>query len=144
MNKNSILGFVIIGVILIVFSWYNSKVFNEQQEVKAKSDSTVIAKNLQAAQNADTANLDTASKQVVQAATVDSTSAEANFSSYKDSMLIKASKAPEEITTLENSKIKIDFLGIFRRIIGEFFPFFFAGVVHHRFRQSRVCFGIFF
>jgi YidC/Oxa1 family membrane protein insertase len=112
MNKNSILGFVIIGVILIVFSWYNSKVFNEQQEVKAKSDSTVIAKNLQAAQNADTANLDTASKQVVQAATVDSTSAEANFSSYKDSMLIKASKAPEEITTLENSKIKIDFTNI--------------------------------
>ena len=84
MNKNSILGFVIIGVILIVFSWYNSKVFNEQQEVKAKSDSTVIAKNLQAAQNAGTANLDTASKQVVQAATGDSTSAEANFSSYKD------------------------------------------------------------
>jgi len=111
MNKNSILGFVVIGVILIVFSWYNSKVFNEQQELKAKSDSIAVAKNLQTAQNAGTANLDTTSK-VVQQAAVDSTSAEANFSSYKDSMLIKASKAPEEITTLENSKIKIDFTNI--------------------------------
>ncbi len=112
MNKNSILGFVVIGVILIAFSWYNSKVFKEQQEVKAKTDSTIIAQNLQASQKKTTANLDTTSKSLSQAAAIDSTPAGKSFSSYKDSMLIKASNAPEEITTLENNKIKVDFTNI--------------------------------
>ena len=39
MNKNTVLGFVLIGVILIGFSWYNSRVFKEQERERFVADS---------------------------------------------------------------------------------------------------------
>ena len=40
MNKNTIIGFVLIGAILLGFSWYNSKIYKEQQRLKFVQDST--------------------------------------------------------------------------------------------------------
>ena len=39
MNKNTILGFVLIAVILIGFSWYNSKIYKEQERERFVADS---------------------------------------------------------------------------------------------------------
>ena len=34
MNKNTVIGFVLIGLILIGFSWYNTKIFKEQERAR--------------------------------------------------------------------------------------------------------------
>lgn len=102
MNKNSIIGFVIIGAILIAFSWYNSKMATEQQALRKIETQQQVAVN-----PADTG----VSKSTVPVVAAD-TSSVPNFSEYKDSMLIKASNAPEEISTLENDKIAIDLTNI--------------------------------
>ena len=39
MNKNTVIGFVLIGVILIGFSWYNTKTFKEQERARFVADS---------------------------------------------------------------------------------------------------------
>ena len=39
MNKNTIIGFVLIGVILFGFSWYQSRQFKKQAEYQAQLDS---------------------------------------------------------------------------------------------------------
>ena len=53
MNKNTILGFVLIGIILIGFSWYNTKVFNEQQRAQFVADSIARAEALKNAPKID-------------------------------------------------------------------------------------------
>ena len=39
MNKQSLIGFALIGVILLVFSWYNTKQFEKQQKARMEADS---------------------------------------------------------------------------------------------------------
>ena len=39
MNKNSIIGFVLIFAIMMGFSWYQSKQYNKQMEAQAQLDS---------------------------------------------------------------------------------------------------------
>ena len=43
MNKNTIIGFVVIGVIMFGFSWYQSSQYKEQmqQEAQAASEQTI-------------------------------------------------------------------------------------------------------
>ena len=49
MNKNTIIGFVLIGLILIGFSWYNSKIFREQERARFVQDSIAAEQAMQAA-----------------------------------------------------------------------------------------------
>lgn len=104
MNKNSILGFVIIGVILIVFSWYNSKIMDQQSPIQRGVDSTATAIVTPAAEDSlsDSLALSTTGSGIANNA----------ISPYKDSMLIKASAAQESFSTLENDKIKVDFTSL--------------------------------
>ena len=39
MNKNNIIGFVLIGVIMFGFTWYQSRNYKEQMEAQAQLDS---------------------------------------------------------------------------------------------------------
>jgi YidC/Oxa1 family membrane protein insertase len=39
MNKNNIIGFVLIGLIMFGFSWYQSRQYREQAEAQAQLDS---------------------------------------------------------------------------------------------------------
>ena len=39
MNKNNVIGLVLIGVIMFGFSWYQSRQWNEQMEAQAQLDS---------------------------------------------------------------------------------------------------------
>ena len=43
MNKNSIIGFALIGLILIGFSVYNSKIYKEQARERFVQDSIAAA-----------------------------------------------------------------------------------------------------
>ncbi|PKP06175.1 MAG: membrane protein insertase YidC [Bacteroidetes bacterium HGW-Bacteroidetes-5] len=111
MNKNSILGFVLIGAILIGFSWYNSKIFKEQERERAKTDSIArVEANRVAQEMAKTTpplSLDSNSIPVADAITADRTN-----TMYKDTLLSIASIAADERKVLENKFIKVEFSNI--------------------------------
>ena len=104
MNKNTVIGFVLIGLILFGFSWYNTKQFNEQERARFVADSIAQAEALKNAPKVDSVilalNDSVAKAQVAQAYAAPV---------YKDSLLEQASKAQEEFFTLENGKIKVTF-----------------------------------
>ena len=99
MNKNSILGFVIIGVILIAFSWYNSKIMGDQTQLQNIADSANVSSQTQTDALSDTIVLSDTATGI----------SPVNASPYKDSMLIKASTNEETFATLQNDKINVDF-----------------------------------
>jgi YidC/Oxa1 family membrane protein insertase len=98
MDKNSIIGFVLIGCILFGFSWFQSKEYNKQLEIQAQADS--IARVEQAAAMA----LDS-----IQRAQNPQADAAAPLNIYKDSLLSVAAAKSGKIVTLSNEKIEIAF-----------------------------------
>ena len=105
MNKNTVIGFVLIGLILIGFSWYNTKNFKEQERARFVADSIARVEALKNAPKIDSAVL--ALNDSIAAAKAQEYRLMTPV--YKDSLLEAASKAPEEFHTLENDKIKVVF-----------------------------------
>ncbi len=104
MNKNTVIGFVLIGLILLGFSWYNTKVFNEQERARFVADSIARAEALKNAPKVDSVIM-ALNDSVARAMVAQAYAAPV----YKDSLLEQASKAQEEFYTLENDKIKVTF-----------------------------------
>lgn len=113
MNKNTILGFVLIGAILLGFSWYNTKIYKEQARVKFVADSIAKVKAFKEAKIADSikiANGDTLKTISADSAKkIDSDLVAGGAPVYKDSILEVASKGAEEFYQLENDKVSIKF-----------------------------------
>ena len=105
MNKNTVLGFVLIAVILIGFSWYNSKLYKEQQRERFVADSIARVEAARyAAINDSIAAAD--------GRAAGELSPEKNGEAvplYRDSLIELASKAEPEYFTLENNKLRIEF-----------------------------------
>ena len=101
MDKNSIIGFVLIAAIFIGFTFFQTKQARKRAELQAQLDSVALVESLarQAAEADRTVSLPD-SAAAPQAAPV---------AIYKDSLLESASHAQEQIVTLENSKIKVQF-----------------------------------
>jgi len=101
MDKNSVIGFVLIAAIFIGFTFFQTKQARKRAELQAQLDSVALVESLarQAAEADRTVSLPD-SAAAPQAAPV---------SIYKDSLLESASHAEERIITLENSKIKVQF-----------------------------------
>jgi len=96
-NRSTIIGFALIGIILLLFSWYNTKQYEKQQKERYLADSTA------AAQAIESARLDT---------TYHATAEEVQIPGqelplYQDSALYLASVAEADYYTLENDKIKL-------------------------------------
>ena len=104
MNKNTVIGFVLIGLILFGFSWYNTKQFNEQERARFVADSIAQAEALKNAPKVDSVIM-ALNDSVTRAQIAQAYAAPV----YKDSLLEQASKAQEEFFTLENNKIKVTF-----------------------------------
>ena len=101
MNKISIIGFLLIGVIMFGFTWYQSRQYQEQAAVQAQLDS--IARVEQMAAMA----MDSVKK--AQGA-VEGTSAKVSvIPAYKDTMLTSARMAEAAIYRLANDKIEVEF-----------------------------------
>ena len=101
MNKNTIIGFVLIGLIMFGFSFHQSKQYQKQAEAQAQLDSiAMVERAMQAA--ADSANVDSGETTAVKVQ-VDNTPV------YKDSLLNEARNAQEQILTLANDKINVEF-----------------------------------
>ena len=99
MNKNSIIGFVLIGAIMFGFTWYQSKQYQKQAEVQAQLDSIALEEKMteMAIDSVKMVNGDEAAVKVV------------NMPSYKDSLLTEARLAEEGIYKLTNDKVELEF-----------------------------------
>lgn len=104
MNKNSIIGFVLIGVILFGFSWYQSRQFKKQAEYQAQLDSVARVEMLaqMAADSVRKANLPAAENSVADVPT-------AKNVIYKDAGLEAAASKEASFCTLANDRIEVVF-----------------------------------
>ena len=100
MDKNSIIGFVLIGLILFGFTWYQSKQMNKQMEVQAQLDSIARAEALERAALDSAATL---------AALQDTAAVPVQAAIYKDSLLELSHNSSAEFLTLENDKLAVTF-----------------------------------
>ena len=104
MNKNSIIGFVLIGVIMFGFTWYQSKQYEKQAEVQAQLDSIAMAEQM-AAMAMDSVKRAEGLVTEGEMAGVKVL----NMPAYKDSLLTEARLAQEGIYKLANDKVEIEF-----------------------------------
>ena len=105
MDKNTITGFVLIGLILFGFTWYQSRQYDKQIAYQAQLDSIAaveraagmaaesIADSLQASAAEEGADAPVQGKAAI----------------YKDSLLNLASGGEERIVTISNDKIEVAF-----------------------------------
>ena len=98
MNKNNIIGFVLIGVIMFGFTWYQSRQYNKQMEAQAQLDSIAFVEQM-AAMAKDSVNRAEAAQTVNVKI----------LPAYKDSMLTEARLAEAQIYKLSNDKVEIEF-----------------------------------
>lgn len=105
MDKNTITGFVLIGLILFGFTWYQSRQYDKQMAYQAQLDSIAAverAAGMAAESIAD--SLQTSAAEEGAAAPVQGKAA-----IYKDSLLNLASGGEERIVTIFNDKIEVAF-----------------------------------
>ena len=112
MNKNSVIGFILIGVILFGFSWYQSRQYRKQAEYQAQLDSLALVQ-MQEQMRAD--SIYRAEHPELYAADSMGTSASAVAPGhtarpiYKDSSLNVASNADASMHVLSNDKVEVTF-----------------------------------
>lgn len=104
MNKNSIIGWILIGVILFGFSFYQSNQFKKQQEAQAKLDSIARIEALTAMTQEAVAN-----PQVNVVTENGANSAVKSQSMYKDTMIQKRLEVPVAYHKLSNDVMEIEF-----------------------------------
>ena len=105
MNKNTIIGFILIGITLFGFTWYQSKEYEKQVAYQAQVDS--IARAERAAQYI----ADSIAGRLPVADTLAGARPvyEAPVAIYKDSLLEAAHSGQESIYTIANDKIEVAF-----------------------------------
>ena len=102
MNKNNIIGFVLIGVIMLGFTWYQSRQYEKQMEAQAQRDSIAFVEQmaqmaLDSAKRAEGVLDETSEVQV------------RTLQMYKDSALNEARFAEAQVYKLSNDKMEIEF-----------------------------------
>lgn len=106
MNKNTIVGITLIGLLLIGFSVYNSRTARQQQEIQRARDSIAAAEAIERAE--ELAVLHTADDSLsLGQSGVDSQSVYTN--TYANTYLEQAYNAGEEFYCLENDKLRIKY-----------------------------------
>ena len=100
MNKSNLIGFVLIGVIMFGFSWYQSRQYNEQMAAQAQLDSIARVEQMAAMAMDSLKRAESNDTDVVKVTTMPA---------YKDSMLVEARLASAEYYKLSNDKLEIAF-----------------------------------
>ena len=96
-KRSSIVGFAIIGIILLAFSWYNTKQAEKRQQEALRVQDSIAA--VTALQQEEAAMADTAAAQLPDLAE--------ESQAYPEGWLAEASQAAEEYFTLENDKLHV-------------------------------------
>ena len=99
-NRSTIIGFVLIFAIMMGFSWYQTRRYNEQMAVQAQLDSIARAEQM-AAMALDSLNYPQTDGSVPVKVM--------NMPAYKDSMLTAARMAEASLYRLGNDKVEIEF-----------------------------------
>ena len=107
MDKNSIIGFVLIGVIFFGFTWYQSRQYKAQREVQAQIDSAARAE--QALKLAEEAVAEPEIAEVTATEAKESPVRASSHGTYRDSALNAAASAENSYVTLANDKVEIVF-----------------------------------
>ena len=105
MDKNTITGFVLIGLILFGFTWYQSRQYDKQIAYQAQLDSIAAverAAGMAAESIADSLQASAAEEGAA-------ASVQGKTAIYKDSLLNLASGGEERIVTISNDKIEVAF-----------------------------------
>ena len=106
MDKNSVIGFVLIGLIMVGFTFYQSKQAKEAMEIQRQLDSAAAAEAL-VRFKADSARQAQQARSVsVQSAEVQET-AKPVSRTYQDESLERASKLEGALYTLSNDKLEV-------------------------------------
>ena len=101
MNKSNLIGFVLIGVIMFGFSWYQSRQYSERVAIQAQLDSAARVEQMAAmAMDSMMRAQGIAQEDDVNVSTMPA---------YKDSMLTEARLASESIYKLSNDKMEVEF-----------------------------------
>ena len=95
MNKNNLIGFVLIGVIMFGFTWYQSKQYEKQMEAQAQLDSIAFVEQM----------AEMAKESIKETENV----AVKTMPAYKDSLLTEARLAEAQVYKLSNDKIEVEF-----------------------------------
>lgn len=104
MDKNTIIGIVLMGLLLFGFTFYQNKQYKKQAAYQAQLDSITLAEQLRADSAA------AANARLTDAASVDSVMAiPAEENVYRDSLLQSAHGSKGRIVTLSNDKMEIAF-----------------------------------
>ena len=105
MDKNTITGFVLIGLILFGFTWYQSRQYDKQIAYQAQLDSIAAVERAagMAAESIADSLLASAAEEGAAAPVQGKTAI------YKDSLLNLASGGEERIVTISNDKIEVAF-----------------------------------
>ena len=105
MDKNTITGFVLIGLILFGFTWYQSRQYDKQMAYQAQLDSiAAVERAAGMAAESISDSLQASAAEEGAAAPVQGKTA-----IYKDSLLNLASGGEERIVTISNDKIEVAF-----------------------------------
>ncbi len=111
MNKNTIIGIALIGLILLGFSFYNTRQFKEQQEIKRVQDSIAAVRAFEYAKELAEQKSDSLSALALGGAASESgdTVKGVYSSTYSNDLLESAHNSPAQFYTLENDKVVIKY-----------------------------------
>lgn len=102
-TKNTIIGFVLIGVVMFGFMFYQSRQYQKQVKYQAQLDSVARAESL------EHVVLDGAMGASVDSSAAGGQPAGNVFVPYKDSCLNLSAKAEPSVAVLENDRIRVEF-----------------------------------
>ncbi len=108
MNKNTIIGFVLIAIIMFGFSWYQSREYKKQQEYQAQQDSIAAAQHLE---QWALDSLERAMNPIPEDYDVGPSleTSPASIVRYKDSLLTHASQLQDTVYILSNDVFEVGF-----------------------------------
>ncbi len=108
MDKKTIIGFVLIGIIMFGFSWYQSREYNKQLAYQAQQDSIAAANYVEqwAVDSMERAMAPVPEKFDVSPSLEPN---QKNIVRYKDSLLTLASQLQDSVYTLSNDVIEVSF-----------------------------------
>ena len=98
---NSVVGFALIGIILLVFSWYNSKQYDKQAEAQRHYQDSIALVEYEKAM------ADSAAAAALRSDTLHAPVLVEEPSMFQDSLLDAAYKAEAAYYTLENDKVRV-------------------------------------
>ena len=105
MDKNSVIGFILIAAIMFGFTWYESSQSRKRIEAQRQLDSIARAEAIARGEIDTTATFDLAAAEN----TADSALNSGAAAIFKDSTLESAYNAEAQIVALENNKLRIEF-----------------------------------